>query len=217
MSRFIDLSLTLRSGMRGVDWETSRTVERDGWNARTLHLYSHAGTHMDAQTHFAAGMETIDLIPLERCLGSAWVVDLPDTQPRALIEIADLRDIAARHRVGESLLFRTGWSRHVEDANLYRDQLPRLSESLAHWCVDHRVNIVGVEPPSIADVNDRDEVTRIHKILLGGNVTIVEGLTNLSAINESKVLFGAFPLKIAGGDGCPCRAFAIEGGDLVTA
>ena len=60
MPRLIDLSQTLRAGMRGVTWETAATLEREGWNARTLHLYSHAGTHMDAQAHFAAGPETID-------------------------------------------------------------------------------------------------------------------------------------------------------------
>ena len=53
--RIVDLSLTLRRGMRGVDWETACTFERDGWNSRNLHLYSHAGTHMDAPVHFAAG------------------------------------------------------------------------------------------------------------------------------------------------------------------
>ena len=63
--QLIDLSLTLRRGMRGVDWEESRSVGKDGWNAQTLHLYSHAGTHLDAQTHFAAGDETIDQIPLK--------------------------------------------------------------------------------------------------------------------------------------------------------
>ncbi|NJM37109.1 MAG: hypothetical protein HC845_04115 [Akkermansiaceae bacterium] len=55
MSRIIDLTLTLRPGMRGVAWEQAKAIESDGWNARNLHLYSHAGTHMDAQTHFAAG------------------------------------------------------------------------------------------------------------------------------------------------------------------
>jgi len=71
MSRFIDLTLTMRSGMPGVAWEQSKSVECDGFNARTLHLYSHAGTHMDAQTHFNAGPGTIDVTPLDRCMGMA--------------------------------------------------------------------------------------------------------------------------------------------------
>lgn len=210
MQPFIDLTLTMRQGMRGVDWESIREYARDGWNARTLHLYSHACTHMDAQTHFAAGDETIDRIPLERCLGPAWIVDVPDLAPRALIDVAHLGSIAVNHQPGESFLVRTGWSRYVDDALTYRDGLPRISERLAEWCVEHRVNVLGVEPPSVADVNNREEITRVHKILLGGNVIIVEGLTNLSAIQQQKVLFGAFPLKIEGGDGCPCRAFAVE-------
>jgi arylformamidase len=217
MSRIIDLTLTMRPGMRGVAWDQSRTLERDGWNARTLHLYSHAGTHMDAQTHFAAGPGTIDTTPLSRCMGSAWVVNLDGIADRTLISISHLGEIAAKFQPGESLLLRTGWSRHVEDPQHYRDHLPRISDELAHWCVDNQVNILGVEPPSVADVNNAEELTRTHHILLGGNITIVEGLTNLDALTQEKVFFVAAPLKIEGGDGCPCRAFAIEGihSDLV--
>ena len=72
------------------------------------------------------------------------------------------------------------------------------------------MNILGVEPPSVADVNNKEELTRIHKILLGANITIVEGLTNLGALTREKVFFIAAPLKIENGDGGPCRAFAIE-------
>lgn len=211
MSRIIDLTLTLRSGMRGVDWEAARTVEHDGWNARTLHLYSHAGTHMDAPTHFAAGPGTIDLTPLERCMGSAWVVNLEGLADRSPVTVAHLGDIAAKFKPGESLLLRTGWSQHVGDPQHYRDDFPRIADDLAHWCVENQVNILGVEPPSVADVNNQEELTRIHQILLTANITLVEGLANLDALSQEKVFFVAAPLKIEGGDGCPCRAFAIEG------
>ena len=211
MPRIIDLTLTLRDGMRGVAFEQVKTFERDGWNARTLHLYSHAGTHMDAQTHFAAGRETVDQHTPERCMGPAWVARLGEVKLKQLHEIADLGDIAVKFHPGDSLLLDSGWSRLVEASALYRDQLPRVSEGLARWCVEHRVKMLGVEPPSVADVTNWEELTRIHRILLGGGVIIVEGLTNLDALTQPKVFFGAFPLRIAGGDGCPCRAFAIEG------
>jgi kynurenine formamidase len=209
--RLVDLTLTLRAGMRGVDWEQAKTVERDGWNARTLHLYSHAGTHMDAQTHFAAGPGTIDRTRLERCTGWAWVVNLDGLADKSLITVAHLGKVAAKFQPGESLLLRTGWSRHVDNPQHYRDNFPRIADDLAHWCVEKRVNLLGVEPPSVADVNHREELTRIHRILLGADVTIVEGLTGLDALTEERVFFVAAPLKIEGGDGCPCRAFAIEG------
>jgi kynurenine formamidase len=77
--------------------------------------------------------------------------------------------------------------------------------------VEHRVKLLGVEAPSVADVNNLPEVTRIHEILLGGGVTIVEGLAHLDKLSQDRVLFAALPLPLAGGDGSPVRAFAIEG------
>lgn len=211
MNRIIDLTMSMRPGMRGVDWEQAKTIEKEGWNARTLHLYSHAGTHMDAQTHFGAGPGTIDQTPLERCMGPAWVVNLDGIADKELITVAHLGKVAAAFAPGDSLLLRTGWSRHVDDPQHYRDNFPRISDELAHWCVENGVNVLGVEPPSVADVNHKEELTRIHLILLGANITIVEGLTNLDQLTEEKVFFVAAPLKIEGGDGCPCRAFAIQG------
>jgi len=195
--------------------EPKYTVARDGWNASTWQIYSHAGTHMDAQIHFAAGEETIEQHTLERCMGNAWVVPLSPCLPQALLTVAHLGAIAAKFAPGDSLLLHTGWSAHVNDTSLYRDRMPRISEELAYWCVERRVKLLGVEPPSIADVNNLDEVTRIHRILLEGGVTIVEGLTNLDRLRESYVYFYALPLRLAGGDGSPVRAFAIEDGSAI--
>jgi kynurenine formamidase len=147
-------------------------------------------------------------------MGSAWVINLDGIADKALITVAHLGEIAAKFQPGESLLLRTGWSRHVGNPQHYRDNFPRIADDLAHWCVAKQINILGVEPPSVADVNNREELTRIHQILLGANITIVEGLTNLDALTEARVFFVAAPLRIEGGDGCPCRAFAIEGGIL---
>jgi len=212
--RIVDLSLTLRRGMRGVDWESACTFERDGWNSRNLHLYSHAGTHMDAPVHFAAGPASIDQIPLDLFMGPAWVVDIPGLAPRAVIELAHLGELPSKFQAGESLILRTGWSRFVKEPAVYRDGLPRVSESLAHWCVDRRVKMIGVEPPSVAEIKAA-EVSVIHRILLSGGIVIVEGLSNLEALQKSKVFFVALPLKIEGGDGSPCRALAIEDGSYI--
>ena len=211
MPRIIDLTQTLRPGMRGVEITPKNTVARDGWNASMLQLYSHCGTHMDAQVHFEAGPETIDQHTPERCMGAAWVVNLAGIEPKALIEVSHLGKVAEVLQSGESLLLRTDWSKHADNPALYRDGLPRLSEALARWCVERKVRLLGVEPPSIADVNNLAEVTLIHRILLGGRVVIVEGLTNLNQLQAEKVFFVALPLKPLGGDGSPCRALAIEG------
>jgi kynurenine formamidase len=148
MKHLIDLTMTMRPSMRGVSWEQAKSTEIDGWNTRNLHLYSHAGTHMDAQTHFAAGPGTIDHTPLERCMGVAWVVHLAGIADRALITIDDLGALAETFPAGDCLLLRTDWSKHIDDPQRYRDRLPRISEDLARWCVEKQVNVLGVEPPS---------------------------------------------------------------------
>lgn len=206
----IDLTLRLQHGMRGVEFETKYTVAENGWNARTLHLYSHSGTHMDAPLHFEAGPQTIDQIPLADCMGKAWVISLDHIPPKHPIEIADLGEAGEKLQPGDSLLLRTGWSQHVGDPDYFRDNFQPISAELAEWMVARQVKIVGVEAPSVADVNNLVAVTQIHKILLG-SVIIVEGLTNLDQLKSSVCFFGALPLKIADGDGAPCRAFAIDG------
>ena len=72
------------------------------------------------------------------------------------------------------------------------------------------VNMLGVEPPSVADVNNRAEVTEIHTILMQNDVVIVEGLTNLDKISGNKVTLIAMPLKIEKGDGAQARVIVIE-------
>ncbi len=211
MAHIIDLTLTLRPGMRGVEFEKLHTVNEHGWNSRMLHLYSHAGTHMDAPLHFAAGDGTIDRIPLEHCFVPAWMIDLTGIKPKGLITVGHLGAVANLVRPDDGLLLKTGWSKYVDQPQYYRDSFPRISQELAQWCVERRVRLLGIEQPSVADVNSLAEVTLIHRILLSHNIVIVEGLTNLMALREERVLFGAVPLKIEGGDGSPCRAFAIEG------
>jgi len=195
--------------MPGVSIEPARTVDRDGWNATTLHLYSHCGTHMDAPLHFGVSEQTIDAIGLDRLMGPAWVVDLSGIEPRALIEVSDVANAAPHVQAGDGLLLRTDWSRRLRDPS-YRNALPRVSLDLARWCVDRGVRILGVEPPSVADIHNIEELTAVHTVLLGGGVVVVEGLAHLDQIRTNKVTFMAFPLKVAGGDGAPVRALAIE-------
>ena len=62
--RTIDLSLPINNDMSGVAITSARRLEKDGWNATTLQLYSHCGTHMDAPCHFLPMGRTLDEQPL---------------------------------------------------------------------------------------------------------------------------------------------------------
>lgn len=205
----IDLTMLYTKDVAGYDFEIAKTVEKDGWNARTLQLYSHAGTHMDAPFHFGVNKGTIDDFSPKQLVGKAWVARIKIKQAQQLLSISDLGKILKKIKAGDSLLIRTDWSQHIGQAK-YRNKLPRISEELAQWCVQYQVRMLGVEPPSVADVNNLEEVTNIHNILLGGDVIIIEGLMNLDQIKKESVMLVALPLKIKGGDGAPARVIVFE-------
>lgn len=204
-----DLTHTFDEKIDGFSATTARTIAKDGWNAKRLNIYSHAGTHMDAPFHFAVSNETIESYPPEALMGKAWVVRVDILRKQQLIGMEALGIVAPKVVAGDSLLIQTGWSKEIEQS-YYRDGLPRISKALAQWCVEKKIKILGVEPPSVADVNNLKEVTEIHQILLGGEVIIVEGLRNLDQIVQESVFLIALPLKIKDGDGAPARVIAFE-------
>lgn len=205
----IDLTLTLSPSIRGFNATPAKTLEKDGWNAACLHLYSHGGTHMDAPFHFGVTDERIDEIPVARFLSKAWVVTVACNGPGHLITVADLAPLNGKLQRGESVIVRTSWSRHAGTERYYTE-LPRISEEAACWLVEKGVNILAVEPPSVADVGNLPEVTTIHRILLEGGVLIVEGICNTEQLTAESVQLIALPLKIFKGDGAPARVVALQ-------
>ncbi|MEO0474199.1 MAG: cyclase family protein [Bacteroidota bacterium] len=204
-----DLTHSFDNETEGFSTKATRNVEKDGWNAANLSIYSHAGTHMDAPLHFGVSQQSIDQIGLRDMMGTAWLIRVNVQEKQQLITIKDLGKIQERFQPGDSLLIHTNWSLERGESH-YRSGLPRISEELAGWCVDHQVKILGVEPASVADVNNLPEVTQIHQILLGGGVVIVEGLVGLDQIMGEQVFLMALPLKVKGGDGAPARVIAFE-------
>jgi kynurenine formamidase len=209
MSRIVDLTLTMHPSMRGVDFEVRSTTDDKGWNTTWLHLYSHAGTHMDAPYHFIAQGATLENLVLDKCVGPAQVIDLTFVGPRDLITVEHLKPHAEKVGPGARLLFRTGWSARA-DTPEYRNHLPRVSLPLAEWLAERKIALLGVETPAVADVNNKEELVTVHQALLRAEIIIVEGLANLDALRREEVTFIALPLKLKGGDGSPVRAIAIE-------
>lgn len=208
--RIVDLSRPLANGVRGVDISTATTIADKGWNSTTLSLYSHCGTHMDAPKHFLGDAgQTIDRQALDVCTGLARVLDLTPISDRELITVERFQAAAGTVRPDDRLLLRTDWH-HRLGTDSYRDDLPRISIELAHWLVEQGVSLIGVEAPSVADVNNLTEVTEVHQTLFRGGIVIVEGLINLDRLQQPVVEFIALPLRVTDGDGSPVRAIAIE-------
>lgn len=207
--RIVDLTRPIDGDLPGVSIRPAKRLEADGWNATTLEMYSHSGTHLDAPCHFLPDGAKLDQQDLTVCCGPARVIDLTPTEPSELLTVERFQAAAGEVRSGERLLLRTDWHRRYPDES-YRHALPRIGAELAEWLVERGVALLGVEPPSVADVNNLEEVTAVHRTLFEGGVLIVEGLCNLDALKSDRVDFIALPLRIVDGDGSPVRAIAIE-------
>ncbi|MEM9410092.1 MAG: cyclase family protein [Planctomycetota bacterium] len=206
-ARLVDLSRRIDNQMPGASISSAKTISEDGWNATILSLYSHCGTHMDAPCHFVEGGATLMDQRISVCHGPAKVIDLSPVEPGELLTVEKLGVWQNRIHQGDRLLFRTDWHKQFP-SDKYRNALPRISLELAEWLVAQKVALIGVEPPSVADVNNLEELTAVHRTLFDGGVTIVEGLVNLDQLPNEIVELVVLPLPITGGDGSPVRAIA---------
>ena len=68
-----------------------------------------------------------------------------------------------------------------------------------------KVLLVGNESQTVGPEN---APMAVHKVLLGADVVLLEGI-RLSEVPEGVYLLNAAPLNLAGADGAPCRAILL--------
>ena len=148
----------------------------------------HNGTHIDAPFHFINEGKTVDQISLDSFVGDCYVVRLQGD-----ITAEDAKDIlqkAKEENAGERILIAGDIVVTVEAAREFAEA---------------NIKLIGNESQTVGPLNAPMEV---HKILLGKEVVLLEGIV-LSNVPEGKYLLCAAPLNLGGGDGAPCRAILI--------
>lgn len=171
--------------------------------ALTLSVYSlgaHSGTHIDAPMHFIANGAPVDQVALDRLIGAARVIDIPDSV-RA-IDAAELN----RHdwKGAKRVLFRTrsshrGW---MDSVKFHRD-FAYIAPDAAQLLADAGVVLVGVDYISAEEFGAT--APRTHQILLGRGIPIAEGL-DLRPAPAGDYDIIVLPLEVAGHEGAPARA-----------
>ena len=204
--RIVDLSQPLDAGTPVFpgDGPVHVTVlEQTSVNLSRIDLCVHTGTHMDAPFHFFNDAETIDRIPLDRCVGPARLIDLRGIAAGGQIRREHIERRSTAPLRAHAAILHTGWSKQWGAPHYFSDH-PCLAADAAQFLVDCGVQLVGVDMPSV----DRAPYPA-HQILLRAGVPIVENLTNLEAIGADLFQLLVLPLKLAGRDGSPVRAAAI--------
>jgi len=205
-ARIVDLSQPLGDGtpfFPGDGPVRVTVLEQGSVNLSRIDFSVHTGTHMDAPFHFISGAESIDRIPLDRCMGPARLVDLRGIAAGAQIRREHLATRPEAPLDAHAVILHTGWSKQWGGPRYFSDH-PCLAADAAQFLVDCGVYLVGVDMPSI----DRAPYPA-HQILLRAGVPIVENLANLEAIGADLFRIVVLPLKLTGRDGSPVRAVAV--------
>ncbi|MGH7679728.1 MAG: cyclase family protein [Gemmatimonadaceae bacterium] len=166
----------------------------------SLTLGAHSGTHIDAPMHFLRDGAPIDRVSLDVLIGPARVIDVAEGVEA--IDVAELN----RHnwRGAQRILFRTrssvrGW---MASPGFHRD-FTYITPEAAQQLADGGVRLVGVDYLSSEKFGAPEPLT--HRILLGKNIPIVEGLS-LERVQPGDYDLIVLPIKVAGHEGAPARA-----------
>jgi arylformamidase len=207
--RVVDLTHVLLPGQEQYTLEVSQRVDRQGPEGdimKTMYLWSHVGTHVEAPLHFLSDGADTAGIPLERLMGPAVALDLRHKEVDEAISLDEIR-AAGKIEKGDIVLTWTGRD-HQYRTPASHDR-PYLTEEAVEWLVDDRgIAALGTDSSGF-EVRGVDHHPN-HRLLTGAGVPVIECLRNLGGLRSRRVFLLALPLPVAGLDACPVRAIAID-------
>ena len=170
--------------------ELVRSME-DGelYNLSILSMCAHNGTHIDAPFHFINDGKTVEKLTLESFVGDCYVArhegDVTAEDACEILKKAE--EVEAKERIliaGKATV----------------------TLAAADVFAEAGIKLIGNESQT---VGPEDGPMAVHKVLLGKEIVLLEGIV-LTEVSEGKYFLSAAPLNLAGFDGAPCRAYLIE-------
>jgi arylformamidase len=183
--------------------QLSSIEEGHSSNLSQIRLSVHTGTHIDAPRHFLEDGKTIGEIPLEKLIGKALVVVLPDSVSLITKAVLQAYIDPVFLRAVKMVLLRT---RNSTQGLLMKPEFDEnyvaLDTSGAQFLASFDLDLVGVDYLSIAAFKD---TTLPHRVLLEKDVVLLEGI-NLADVPEGIYNLTCLPLNLTDCEGAPARA-----------
>ncbi|MDD4082985.1 MAG: cyclase family protein [Sphaerochaetaceae bacterium] len=216
LKKIIDLSFTFYDGFPNYDCLPEMSFKKvltigenkSPSNVIKICMPSHGGTHFDAPSHQIPGGETVENVPLEKCIGTAVMLDFSYKygSKDEIITIEEIKKFDKEIKENDIIVLNTGCYKHPEEFSSFG----YLSEEAATWLVKKKIKLLAVDTPSVDLHVPEGEKMPVHQIILGNNIPIVEGLAHLDRLSKSRFEFYCMPIKIKDADGGPVRIVAME-------
>lgn len=165
------------------------TDKGDICNLTRFEMCAHNGTHIDAPFHFIGDGKKVDEMGLTPYVGDCYVARHEGDVTKEDAEAIMKKAISAG--ASERILI-------AGDATMTADG--------ARVFAGYGILLLGNESQTVGPLMAPMEV---HLILLGKDVTLLEGIV-LKDVSEGKYFLSAAPLNLGGCDGAPCRAYMIR-------
>lgn len=184
--------------------------EVEGFNAETVALNTHTGTHVDVPFHFDDTAQTVDERPLHACAGTAVFLDLRDrVSSDAPITAEMLEQDARRVGPGDIAVLVTGWGASRAVSEEYLKRWPYLDGGGARLLVERGVLGVGIDALSIGGWGGPHKGEPSHDVLLSAGTLVIEELrVPDEVLREGRWFLAAFPILLEGCGGAWARACA---------
>ena len=163
----------------------------DVCNLTEFSMCAHNGTHIDAPFHFIGDGKRVDEVALDAFVGMAYVT----------FHKGDVSSKDAERIISEAQTYKCGAEKRILIGGT-----ATVTEEAAEVFAKNSVLLLGNESQT---VGPEDAPARVHNILLGAGVVLLEGI-KLGGVPAGKYLLSAAPLNLGGCDGAPCRAVLVE-------
>ena len=157
----------------------------DVYHLTAFSMCAHNGTHIDAPFHFLPDGKTVDQLDLSVFVGECYLA-----RHEGALSAANAAAVLKKAAGIPRILLGGPLTVTAEAAEVFAD---------AGIC------LLGNEGQSVGPEN---APMAVHKILLGKNIALLEGIV-LENIPEGQYFLSAAPVNLAGSDGAPCRAYLI--------
>jgi len=179
-----------------------------GYEVHGIACASISGTYLEASAHLLPGGCTIAALTPDQLICQACIARIPKLAGERITR-EEVRAAARERQPGDALIVATGWDRHWARPNFVEDS-PHFTPEAMAWICEQRVPILGGDMPCF---DDPRSPVGLNQMLFASGALILAPLVNLGEVRTSRVILFAFPLKIVGSSGSPCRAIAVEASD----
>ena len=162
----------------------------DLYNLTAFSMCAHNGTHVDAPCHFLQDGQSVEQMELDVFVGECYVA-----WHKGPVTGADAEKILHRAAGIPRILIGGDATVTAEAAEVFASRA---------------VKLLGNEGQSVGPEN---APMQVHKILMNRGIALLEGIL-LKGVPEGRYFLNAAPLKLAGADGAPCRAWLMDRADV---